>query len=250
MFFTSTPDQEGPDVRDRSTDGVWVRQQRQVLDHLEAEAIGIMRETAAAFRTPLLLYSIGKDSSVLLHLARKAFHPGAIPFPAMHVDSQWEFAEMIEHRDRMARELGLDLIVARNDEGIADGVSPLTHGIQEYTRIMRTVPLLQALESGGFDAAIGGGRRDEERSRAKERIFSLREAGQRWEPRKQRPEFWRTVNSTLVRGQTMRVFPISNWTELDVWRYIRRESIDVVSLYFARPRPVIDRDGTLIVVDD
>ena len=222
----------------------------EVLDYLEAEAIGIMRETAAAFRTPLLLYSIGKDSSVLLHLARKAFYPGEIPFPAMHVDSQWEFAEMIEHRDRMAREVGFNLLVAKNDAGIAEGVSPLTHGIQEYTRIMRTVPLLQALESGGFDAAIGGGRRDEERSRAKERIFSLREAGQRWEPRKQRPEFWRTVNSTLVRGQTMRVFPISNWTELDVWRYIRRERIDVVSLYFARPRPVIERDDTLIVVDD
>jgi len=221
-----------------------------VLDHLEAEAIGIIRETAAAFRNPVLLYSIGKDSSVLLHLARKAFHPAGIPFPAMHVDSQWEFAEMIAHRDRMAQEMGFTLIVAKNDEGIAEGVSPLTHGIQEYTRVMRTVPLLQALESGRFDAAIGGGRRDEERSRAKERIFSLREAGQRWEPRKQRPEFWRTVNSTLVHGQTMRVFPISNWTELDVWRYIRREGIDVVSLYFARPRPVIDRDGTLIVVDD
>jgi len=221
-----------------------------VLDHLEAEAIGIIRETAAAFRNPVLLYSIGKDSSVLLHLARKAFHPAGIPFPAMHVDSQWEFAEMIAHRDRMAQEMGFTLLVAKNDEGIAEGVSPLTHGIQEYTRVMRTVPLLQALESGGFDAAIGGGRRDEERSRAKERIFSLREAGQRWEPRKQRPEFWRTVNSTLVHGQTMRVFPISNWTELDVWRYIRREGIDVVSLYFARPRPVIDRDGTLIVVDD
>lgn len=221
-----------------------------VLDHLEAEAIGIIRETAAAFRNPVLLYSIGKDSSVLLHLARKAFHPAVIPFPAMHVDSQWEFAEMIAHRDRMAQEMGFTLLVAKNDEGIAQGVSPLTHGIQEYTRVMRTVPLLQALESGGFDAAIGGGRRDEERSRAKERIFSLREAGQRWEPRKQRPEFWRTVNSTLVHGQTMRVFPISNWTELDVWRYIRREGIDVVSLYFARPRPVIERDGTLIVVDD
>lgn len=221
-----------------------------VLDHLEAEAIGIIRETAAAFRTPVLLYSIGKDSSVLLHLARKAFHPGEIPFPLLHVDSQWEFAEMIEHRDRMAREVGFTLLVAQNDEGIADGVSPLTHGIQEYTRIMRTVPLLRALQDGGFDAAIGGGRRDEERSRAKERIFSLREAGQRWDPRNQRPEFWRTVNTTLVNGQTMRVFPISNWTELDVWRYIRRERIDVVDLYFARPRPVIERDGTLIVVDD
>jgi len=221
-----------------------------VLDHLEAEAIAIMRETAAAFRNPVLMYSIGKDSSVLLHLARKAFHPGAIPFPALHVDSQWEFTEMIEHRDRMAQEVGFNLLVAKNDQGIADGVSPLTHGIQESTRIMRTVPLLEALESGGFDAAIGGGRRDEERSRAKERIFSLREAGQRWDPRNQRPEFWRTVNSSLVNGQTMRVFPISNWTELDVWRYIRRERIDVVSLYFARHRQVVERDGTLIVLDD
>ncbi len=221
-----------------------------VLDHLEDEAITILRETAAAFRKPVLLYSIGKDSSVLLHLARKAFYPAPIPFPLMHVDSQWEFAEMIAHRDRMAEEIGFTLLVAKNDEGIADGVSPLTHGIHEYTRIMRTVPLLQVLEDHQFDAAIGGGRRDEERSRAKERVFSLRESGQRWNPRNQRPELWRTVNTKLVDGQTMRVFPISNWTELDVWRYIRREQIPVVSLYFTRPRPVVERDGTLIVVDD
>ena len=221
-----------------------------VLDALEAEAIFILRETAAAFRRPVLMYSIGKDSSVLLHLARKAFWPGAIPFPFLHVDSQWEFREVIEHRDRMAAELGLDLIVAVSEEGIAAGVSPMSHGIHEYTRIMRTVPLLEALDKGGFDAAIGGGRRDEERSRAKERVFSLREAGHRWDPRKQRPEFWRTANTSLVDGQTMRVFPLSNWTELDVWRYIRRERIEVVSLYFAQERPVVERDGQLIVPDD
>lgn len=221
-----------------------------VLNALEAEAIGILRETAAAFRRPVLMYSIGKDSSVLLHLARKAFWPGAIPFPFLHVDSQWEFREVIEHRDRMAQELGLDLIVAASAEGIADGVSPMSHGIHEYTRIMRTVPLLSALDEGGFDAAIGGGRRDEERSRAKERVFSLREAGHRWDPRRQRPEFWRMANTTLINGQSMRVFPLSNWTELDVWRYIRREGIEVVSLYFARKRAVVVRDGQLIVPDD
>lgn len=221
-----------------------------VLDALEAEAIGILRETAAAFSRPVLMYSIGKDSSVLMHLARKAFWPGAIPFPFLHVDSQWEFREVIEHRDRMAAEMGLDLIVAASEEGIAEGVSPMSHGIHEYTRIMRTVPLLAALDEGGFDAAIGGGRRDEERSRAKERVFSLREAGHRWDPRRQRPEFWRMANTKLVDGQTMRVFPLSNWTELDVWRYIRREGIEVVSLYFAQERPVVERDGQLIVPDD
>ena len=222
----------------------------EILDALEAEAIGILRTTAASFAKPVMLYSIGKDSSVLLHLARKAFYPAPIPFPFLHVDSQWEFREVIEHRDRMAREIGFDVIVAKSDEGIAQGVSPMSHGIHEYTRIMRTVPLIEALESHAFDAAIGGGRRDEERSRAKERIFSLREAGQRWEPRSQRPEFWRSANTMLVRGQTMRVFPLSNWTELDVWRYIRREGIPVVSLYFAQPRPTIERSGLLLVPDD
>lgn len=221
-----------------------------ILDSLEAHAIGIMRETAAAFRNPVLMYSIGKDSSVLLHLARKAFYPGTIPFACLHVDSQWEFREVIEHRDRMATEFDLNLIVAKSEEGIAEGVSPMSHGIHEYTRIMRTVPLLEALESHDFDAAIGGGRRDEERSRAKERIFSLRESGQRWDPRKQRPELWRTVNSQLVNGQTMRVFPLSNWTELDVWRYIQRESIPIVDLYLAKSRPTITRDGLLLVPDD
>ncbi len=221
-----------------------------VLDALENEAIGILRETAAAFARPVLMYSIGKDSSVLLHLSRKAFFPAGFPYPCLHVDSQWEFREVIEHRDRMAREYGFELIVAQSEQGIAEGVSPMSHGIHEYTRIMRTSPLLEALDSGGFDAAIGGGRRDEERSRAKERIFSLREAGQRWEPRNQRPEFWRTANTKLVNGQTMRVFPLSNWTELDIWRYIRRENIPVVDLYFAKPRPTVERDGTLLVPDD
>lgn len=221
-----------------------------VLDELEAEAIWAMRETAAAFTRPVLLYSIGKDSSVLLHLARKAFHPAPIPFPLLHVDSTWEFTEMIEHRDRIVASMGVRLEVSVNEQAVADGVSPQSHGVQEYTRLMRTEPLLAALEDGGYDAAIGGGRRDEERSRSKERIFSLREAGQRWEPRRQRPELWRTVNSSLVDGQTMRVFPISNWTELDVWNYIRRESIPLVSLYFAKPRPVVQRNGQWIMVDD
>lgn len=221
-----------------------------VLDALEAEAIWVMRETAGAFRRPVLMYSIGKDSSVLLHLARKAFHPGPIPFPLLHIDSTWEFRAMIEHRDRIVEELGATLIVGINEQGVAEGVTPMSHGIQEYTRIMRTVPLLQSLNDGGFDAAIGGGRRDEERSRSKERIFSLREPGHRWDPRKQRPEFWRTPNTSLTEGQTMRVFPISNWTELDVWRYIRREGIPVVDLYFARERTVIDRKGALLMLDD
>lgn len=221
-----------------------------VLDALEAEAIWAIRETAAAFERPVLMYSIGKDSSVLLHLSRKAFAPGPIPFPLLHIDSTWEFREMIEHRDRVVKEVGADLIVGVNEEGAREGVSPMSHGTQEYTRIMRTQVLLESLDRGGFDAAIGGGRRDEERSRAKERVFSLREPGHRWEPRNQRPEFWRSVNSRLLEGQTMRVFPLSNWTELDVWRYIRRERIDVVSLYFARPRPVVDRDGALLMLDD
>lgn len=222
----------------------------EVLDALEAEAVSILRATAASFTRPVMMYSIGKDSSVLLHLARKAFYPAPIPFPFLHVDSQWEFREVIQHRNRMADEIGFELLIAFSTQGIAEGVSPMSHGIHEYTRIMRTVPLLEALESHGFDAAIGGGRRDEERSRAKERIFSLREAGQRWDPRNQRPEFWQTANSTLVGGQTMRVFPLSNWTEVDVWRYVRRELIPVVGLYFARPRLTVERSGLLLVPDD
>jgi sulfate adenylyltransferase subunit 2 len=221
-----------------------------VLDVLEAEAIHVFRETAAAFRNPVLLYSIGKDSSVLLHLAVKAFAPAPIPMPVMHVDTTWKFREMIEFRDRRAKELGLDLRIATNQVALAEGVSPFTHGTHEYTRLMKTVALREGLDQYGFDAAIGGARRDEERSRAKERIFSLREPGHRWDARKQRPEFWRTANTRLSEGQTMRAFPISNWTELDVWNYIRRENIDIVDLYFAKPRPVVDRDGTLIMVDD
>jgi len=221
-----------------------------VLDALEDEAIWSLRETAAAFRRPVMLYSIGKDSGVMLHLARKAFHPGPIPFPVMHIDTTWKFRDMITFRDRMAQEYGLDLIVATNEAARAEGVSPFTHGSQEYTRLMKTVALREALDAHGFDAAIGGSRRDEERSRAKERIFSLRMPGHRWEPRRQRPELWRTANTTLLPGQTMRVFPLSNWTELDVWRYTRREGLDVVPLYFAAERPVVVRQGSLIVVDD
>lgn len=221
-----------------------------VLDELEAEAIHVYRETAAAFRNPVLLYSIGKDSSVLLHLALKAFTPAPLPFPIMHIDTGWKFREMIEFRDRRALELGLDLRIAQNKAAIAEGVTPFTHGTHEYTRLMKTVALREGIDRYGFDAAIGGARRDEERSRAKERIFSLREPGHRWEPRKQRPEFWRTANTMLAPGQSMRVFPLSNWTELDVWEYIRREQIQIPALYFAKPRPVVERDGVLIAVDD
>lgn len=198
----------------------------------------------------MLLYSIGKDSGVLLHLARKAFYPGPIPFPVMHVDTTWKFRDMITFRDQMVSEYQLELIVATNEAAVAEGVTPFSHGSQEYTRLMKTVALREALDEYGFDAAIGGSRRDEERSRAKERIFSLRMPGHRWEPRRQRPELWRSVNSELVEGQTMRVFPLSNWTELDVWRYIRREGLPVVPLYFAAERPVVVRQGQLIVVDD
>jgi sulfate adenylyltransferase subunit 2 len=221
-----------------------------VLDALEAEAIHIFRESAGAFRRPVMLYSIGKDSSVLLHLAVKAFAPGKVPFPILHIDTTWKFREMIEFRNRKAAELGVELRVHTNAEGVAEGVTPFTHGAQEFTRIMKTVALREALDEGGYDAAFGGARRDEERSRAKERVFSLREPGHRWEPRKQRPEFWRTANTQLSEGQTMRVFPMSNWTELDVWRYIEREQIEVVPLYFAKERPVVDRGGQLIMVDD
>jgi len=221
-----------------------------VLDELEAEAIHIYRETAAAFRNPVLLYSIGKDSSVLLHLALKAFAPAPLPFPVMHIDTTWKFREMIEFRDLRAQQLGLDLRIAKNEAAIAEGVSPFTHGTHEYTRLMKTVALREGIDRYGFDAAIGGARRDEERSRAKERIFSLREPGHRWDPRKQRPEFWRTANTTLSEGQSMRVFPLSNWTELDVWRYIEREDIPIPSLYLAKHRPVVERDGVLIMVDD
>jgi sulfate adenylyltransferase subunit 2 len=221
-----------------------------VLDELEAEALHIYRETAAAFRNPVLLYSIGKDSSVLLHLAMKAFYPAPLPFPVMHIDTTWKFKEMIEFRQLMAEELNLDLVVATNHAAVAEGVTPFTHGTHEYTRIMKTVALREGLDSLQADCAIGGARRDEEKSRAKERIFSLREPGHRWDPRKQRPEFWHTANTRLAEGQTMRAFPISNWTEFDIWRYIRRENIPIPDLYFARERPVVEREGALIMVDD
>jgi sulfate adenylyltransferase subunit 2 len=221
-----------------------------VLDTLEAEAIHVLREAAGAFRRPVLLYSVGKDSSVLLHLAAKAFRPGRLPFPVLHVDTRWKFREMIAFRDATARRLGLDLLVRTNTEAYAAGVTPFTHGTHEYTRLMKTVALRDALDEGGFDAAIGGARRDEERSRAKERIFSVREPGHLWDPRRQRPEFWRWTNTELAEGQSVRVFPLSNWTEMDVWRYIRREEIPVVPLYFAAPRPVVERDGALLMVDD
>jgi sulfate adenylyltransferase subunit 2 len=221
-----------------------------VLDALEAEAIHIFREAAGAFRRPVLLYSVGKDSSVLLHLAGKAFAPGRLPFPVLHVDTTWKFRQMIEFRDATARRLGLDLIVHTNTDASAAGVTPFTHGTHEYTRVMKTVALRQALDAGRFDAAIGGARRDEERSRAKERVFSVREPGHRWDPRRQRPEFWRWTNTELADGQSVRVFPLSNWTELDIWLYIRREAIPVVPLYLAEPRPVVARDGALLMVDD
>lgn len=221
-----------------------------VLDELEAEAIHIFRETAAAFRNPVLLYSIGKDSSVLLHLSIKAFYPAPLPFPVMHIDTTWKFREMIEFRDKRAQDLGLDLRIAQNLEAIAEGVTPFSHGTHEYTRLMKTVALREGIDRYQFDAAFGGARRDEERSRAKERIYSLREPGHRWDPRKQRPEFWRTANTQLAPEQSMRVFPLSNWTELDIWRYIQRENIEIPVLYFAKKRPVVERGDTLLMVDD
>jgi len=220
------------------------------LDRLEAESLFIMREVAASFEKPVMLYSIGKDSSVLLHLARKAFYPSRPPFPLLHVDTTWKFREMIEFRDRTAQELGLDLIVHINEEGVAQGVNPFTHGSTVHTDVMKTAALKQALARYGFDAAFGGARRDEERSRAKERVFSFRSANQRWDPKRQRPELWSLYNTRVRRGESIRVFPLSNWTELDVWQYIAREDIPVVPLYFAKERPVVERDGALIMVDD
>ncbi len=221
-----------------------------VLKALESESIEIIRETAAAFKRPVMLYSIGKDSSVLLHLARKAFHPARIPFKILHVDTGWKFREMIEFRDDQASKLDLDLLVHMNQEGVEADANPFALGASEYTRVMKTVALRQALDEHGFDAALGGSRRDEERSRAKERIMSVREPGHVWDPRQQRAEFWRTYNPNLAQGQTMRVFPLSDWTELDVWNYIRQEGIEVSSLYFAKPRPIVWRNGQAIMVDD
>ncbi|SHI88700.1 sulfate adenylyltransferase subunit 2 [Roseomonas rosea] len=220
------------------------------LRQLEAEAIHILRETAAECRRPVLLYSIGKDSGALLHLARKAFHPGPLPFPLLHVDTGWKFRDMYAMRDQVAADPALRLIVHVNPDGPARGISPVTHGAALHTEVMKTEGLKQALAAGGFDAAIGGARRDEERSRAKERIFSFRNARHQWEPRAQRPELWRLYNPRLAAGESLRVFPLSNWTELDVWRYIAQESIPLVPLYFSAPRPVVEREGRLIVRDD
>ncbi|MFN3855234.1 MAG: sulfate adenylyltransferase subunit CysD [Phreatobacter sp.] len=220
------------------------------LDRLEAEAIGIIRETLATCERPVLLYSIGKDSSVLLHLARKAVYPGRLPFPLLHVDTLWEFQEMGRFRDDIAAKLGLDLIVHVNREGVAAGVNPIDSGSRIHTDVMKTVALKQALEAGRFDAAFGGARRDEERSRAKERIFSVRSRDHRWDPKSQRPEPWQLFNTLKKPGESFRVFPLSNWTELDVWAYIEREQIPVVPLYFAARRPVLWRDGTWIMRDD
>ena len=220
------------------------------LKRLEAESIGIIREVAAEFRNPVMLYSIGKDSSVMLHLARKAFFPGKPPFPLLHIDTGWKFREMIAFRDETARRLGLDLLVHTNEEGKARGINPITSGSSLHTAIMKTEALKQALDRHGFDAAFGGARRDEEKSRAKERIFSLRSAEHGWNPKNQRPELWRLYNTRLRQGESMRVFPLSNWTELDVWEYIAAEEIPIVPLYFAKQRPVVTRDGALIMVDD
>ena len=222
----------------------------EILKALENESIEILRETAAAFRKPVLLYSIGKDSAVLLHLAAKAFYPAPIPFPVLHIDTTWKFKEMISFRTEMVSKYGLNLITHTNKAGVQENITPFTTGISEYTRIMKTVALRQALDSNNFDAAIGGSRRDEERSRAKERIFSVRESGHRWDPRQQRPELWRTYNPRITSEQSMRVFPLSDWTELDIWNYILLNDVPVNPLYFAKERPVVFRGEQMIMVDD
>ncbi len=220
------------------------------LDLLESESIHIFREAAAQFRKPVLMYSIGKDSTVLLHLARKAFFPQKLPFPLLHIDTTWKFKDMIAFRNKTVKEFGLDLIVHTNADGLAKNINPIDYAPSIYTDVMKTVALKQALDAHGFDAAFGGARRDEEASRAKERVFSFRAAGHRWDPRKQRPELWELLNGRLGTGETVRVFPLSNWTERDVWRYIIREKLDVVPLYMAAERPTILRNGQLIMVDD
>jgi sulfate adenylyltransferase subunit 2 len=220
------------------------------LRRLEAESIEIMREVVAEFKKPVMLYSIGKDSSVMLHLALKAFHPARLPFPLLHVDTTWKFRDMIAFRDATARRLGLDLIVHVNQDGVARGIDPISSGSSLHTHVMKTEALKQALDLHGFDAAFGGARRDEEKSRAKERIFSFRSKGHVWDPRNQRPELWNLYNTRIAPGESIRVFPLSNWTELDIWDYIACEAITVVPLYFAAERPVVNRQGTLIMVDD
>ncbi|WP_017930435.1 sulfate adenylyltransferase subunit CysD [Robiginitomaculum antarcticum] len=220
------------------------------LDRLEAESIHIMREVAAQCENPVMLYSVGKDSSVMLHLAQKAFHPSKPPFPLMHVDTTWKFSEMIQFRDRRAKEVGMDLIVHINEDGVRGGVGPFTHGSAVHTDIMKTQSLKQALDKYKFDAAFGGARRDEEKSRAKERIFSFRTDTHQWDAKNQRPELWNIYNARVHKGESMRVFPLSNWTELDIWQYIYKENIDIPSLYLSETRPVVERDGVLIMVDD
>ena len=221
-----------------------------MLTSLESESIEILREALAGARKPVMLYSIGKDSSVMLHLARKAFHPAAPPFPLLHVDTTWKFRDMYAHRSRMAQESGMELIVHTNQDGLKAGVNPFTHGSSYYTDVMKTVALRQALDADGYDVVFGGARRDEEKSRAKERIFSLRAPGHRWDPRSQRPELWSLYNTHLREGETLRVFPLSNWTELDIWQYIRSEEIPIVPLYFAKERPVVRRGSQWLMVDD
>jgi sulfate adenylyltransferase subunit 2 len=220
------------------------------IQRLEAESIHIMREVVAECERPVMLYSVGKDSAVMLHLAVKAFYPSKLPFPLMHVDTTWKFKEMIEFRDVMAKKLGVDLIVHINPEGVAKGINPFTHGSAIHTDIWKTEGLKQALDKHGFDVAFGGARRDEEKSRAKERIFSIRSAQHRWDPKLQRPELWRLYNARKNPGESIRVFPLSNWTELDIWQYIHLNNIPIVPLYYAKERPVVERDGTLIMVDD
>ena len=220
------------------------------LDRLEAESLHIIREVAAECENPVMLYSVGKDSAVMLHLAMKAFYPSRPPFPLMHVDTTWKFREMIEFRDRKAKELGFDLLVHVNEDGVRDGVGPFSHGSAVHTDVMKTLALKQALDKYKFDAAFGGARRDDEKSRAKERIFSFRSAEHRWDPKRQRPEPWNVYNTRINQGESVRVFPLSNWTELDIWQYIRRESVEIVPLYFAAPRPVVNWNGVDIMVDD
>ncbi|WP_211313826.1 sulfate adenylyltransferase subunit CysD [Marinomonas piezotolerans] len=220
------------------------------LKQLEAESIHIIREVAAEFDNPVMLYSIGKDSAVMLHLAMKAFYPGKPPFPLLHVDTGWKFKEMIKFRDELVAKLGLDLLVHQNPEGVAQGIGPFTHGSAVHTDVMKTQGLKQALDQYGFDAAFGGARRDEEKSRAKERVYSFRDKQHRWDPKNQRPELWNIYNGKVNKGESIRVFPLSNWTELDIWQYIYLESIPIVPLYFSAKRPVVERDGVQIMVDD
>ncbi|AZZ90836.1 sulfate adenylyltransferase subunit CysD [Hahella sp. KA22] len=220
------------------------------LKQLEAESIHIIREVAAEFERPVMLYSIGKDSSVMLHLARKAFFPGKPPFPLMHVDTTWKFKDMITFRDQQAAKFGLDLIVHINEDGVREGIGPFTHGSAKHTDVMKTESLKQALNKYKFDAAFGGARRDEEKSRAKERVYSFRDSNHRWDPKNQRPELWNLYNGKINKGESIRVFPLSNWTELDIWQYIYLENIELVPLYFSAKRPVVERDGTMIMVDD